>query len=130
MTETHSFGDPAGVIEDYDALPTASLLKRNLGLQQHQYIRYVGSTDELDPSLLALRPVDEKKETRFPNGTSCRRVSRDTHFALIPYSRTEIRAQELQDLDRIENLVRPYGKSLVELYFKIIHPSFPILDKK
>ncbi|KFA63721.1 hypothetical protein S40285_07116 [Stachybotrys chlorohalonatus IBT 40285] len=128
--ETRSYGDAAGVIEDYDVLPVPSLLKTNLGLQQHRYIRYVGPSDELDSNLLALRPIDEKQETHFPNGTSCRRVSRDTHFALIPYSRTQVRAQELQELDAIEKIVRPHGKSLVNLYFRIVHPSFPILDKK
>jgi hypothetical protein len=124
------FSDATGVIEDYDALPVPSLLKKNLGLQQHRYIRYIGPSDELDSNLLALRPVDERQETRFPDGTSCRRVSRDTHFALVPYSRTQVRAQELQELDAIERIVRPHGKSLVNLYFRIIHPCFPILDKK
>lgn len=128
--EPHSFGSPAGVIEDYDVLPGPSLLKTNLGLQQHRYIRYIGPSDELDSNLLALRPVDEKQETHFPDGTSCRRVSRDTHFALVPYSGSQARAQEMQELDAIESIVRPHGKSLVNLYFKIIHPCFPVLDKK
>ncbi|KAI9150782.1 Fungal specific transcription factor [Paramyrothecium foliicola] len=128
--EAHSFSDAAGVIEDYDVLPMPSLLKTNLGLQQHRYIRYIGPSDELDSNLLALRPIDERQEAHFSDGTSCRRVSRNTHFALVPYSRTQVRTQEIQDLDAIEGIVRPHGKSLVNLYFKIIHPCFPILDKK
>lgn len=119
-----------GVIEDYDTLPVPSLLKTNLGLQQHRYIQYIGPSDEFETNLLALRPVDGKQETRFPNGTSCRRVSRDTHFALTPYSGTQVRAQELAELDNIESIVRPHGRSLVNLYFRIIHPCFPILDKR
>ncbi|KAI6784126.1 Fungal specific transcription factor [Emericellopsis cladophorae] len=93
-------------------------------------IRYIGPSDELDPDLLALRPVDDKQEIHFPNGTHCRRVSRHTHFALVPYSRTRVRAQELQELDAIEKIVSPHGKSLVNLYFRMVHPCFPILDKK
>lgn len=129
-TEPNSYVDADGVIEDYDSMPTPSMLKKNLGLQQTRYIRYIGPSDELDTNLLALRPVDERQETRFPNGSSCRRVSRDTHFALISYSQTQVRAQEIQELDAIESIVRPHGKSLLNLYFRIIHPCFPILDKK
>ena len=128
--DSSSFNTARGVIEDYDALPVPSLLKTNLGLQQHRYIRYVGPSDELETSLLALRPVDEKQETLFPNGMSCRRVSRDTHFALTPYSETHSRTQEIEDLDAIESIVRPHGRRLVNIYFQFVHPSFPILDKR
>jgi hypothetical protein len=38
--------------------------------------------------------------------------------------------QEMSDLDEIESLVAPYGPELVNLYFRIMHPSFPILHKK
>jgi hypothetical protein len=38
--------------------------------------------------------------------------------------------QELANLDAIENVIVPYGSELVNLYFRIVHPSFPILHKK
>jgi len=38
--------------------------------------------------------------------------------------------QELQDVDAVEAIVTPYGGALVDLYFKVVHPSFPILHKK
>lgn len=37
---------------------------------------------------------------------------------------------ELANLDLVERIVQPHGRALVELYFRIIHPSFPIMDKK
>lgn len=37
---------------------------------------------------------------------------------------------ELADLDAIENFVGPHGPELVNLYFRIVHPSFPVLHKK
>ena len=37
---------------------------------------------------------------------------------------------EIEDLDAIENTVAPHGRALIDLYFRIIHPSFPILHKK
>ena len=37
---------------------------------------------------------------------------------------------EIEDLDAIENTVAPHGRALIDLYFRIIHPSFPILHKR
>ena len=37
--------------------------------------------------------------------------------------------QEIKDLDRIEGVVAPHGRSLIDLYFRIIHPNFPILHR-
>ena len=34
------------------------------------------------------------------------------------------------DLDAIERIVAPHGQSLINFYFRIVHPSFPILHKK
>lgn len=38
--------------------------------------------------------------------------------------------RELAKLDAIESIVSPHGKHLINLYFRIIHPSYPILHKK
>ena len=37
---------------------------------------------------------------------------------------------ELANLDLVESIVKPHGRALVDLYFRIIHPSFPIMHKK
>lgn len=37
---------------------------------------------------------------------------------------------ELANLDLVESIVQPHGRALVDLYFRIVHPSFPIMDKK
>ncbi len=34
-----------------------------------------------------------------------------------------------QDLETIESVVRPHGPGLVDLYFRIVHPSYPVLHK-
>lgn len=39
-------------------------------------------------------------------------------------------SNEVDDLDRIESIVAPHGAALIKLYFRIVHPSFPILHKK
>lgn len=37
--------------------------------------------------------------------------------------------QRIADLNRIEESIRPLGPTLVNLYFRIMHRTFPILDK-
>lgn len=37
---------------------------------------------------------------------------------------------EIANLDLVESIVKPHGQALVDLYFRIIHPSFPIMHKK
>ncbi|KIW66367.1 hypothetical protein PV04_05703 [Phialophora macrospora] len=118
------------VIEDYDTLRGHSLLKKNLGLQQHRYLRFVGPGDEVEPRLFDYCSFDERDESRLPDGTYIRKVSADALFVLTPYGRTSVRAEELEDLDDIERLVAPHGSHLVKLFFKYVHPGFPVLDKE
>ena len=119
-----------GPIEDYDTLQGPSLLKKNLGLQQHRFSRCNGPSGPWDPLLLDYCEFNGQDEYRLPNRTSIRRVSGTTSFVLNKYSGTKTRADELDQIDQIERLVAPHGRSLVNLYFRIVHPSFPILHKK
>jgi hypothetical protein len=50
-------------------------------------------------------------------------------FFMRPDTQEEMDA-ELANLDAIENMIAPHGPELVKLYFRIVHPSFPILHKK
>lgn len=58
-----------------------------------------------------------------------RRVSPKTHFIMKSESQAEV-DDELANLDLVESIVRPHGRALVDLYFRIVHPSFPIMHKK
>jgi hypothetical protein len=49
---------------------------------------------------------------------------------LLPDPGTQGYSDELDDLDAIEAIITPHGKSLVDLYFRIVFPSFPILHKE
>ena len=64
------------------------------------------------------------------NDISFRHVSDIDLFVLHPDAGTEMYEYEIEDLDAIGNTVTPYGRALIDLYFRIIHPSFPILHKK
>ena len=59
-----------------------------------------------------------------------RRVSEAETFQMLPDEITHRYEEEVADLDAIELIVSPHGKALINLYFRIVHPSFPILHKK
>ena len=117
------------VVKDYATLKGPSLLKKTLGLQNHRYSRLLGSSSEYEPQLLKLVPFNDSKDLILGR-TALRRVSDAESFLLIPDGGTLDRSQEVQDLDDIETVVAPHGQALIHLYFRIVHPSFPILHKK
>jgi hypothetical protein len=104
------------------ALPANSLLAKTLGHQNRQAIEVVGSSGNFDISLadrsaLGLKPPQ-----------TLRYADQDTIFILTPDKPEQI-ASDFADLDEVEDCVKPYGAQLVALYFRIVHPSFPILHK-
>ncbi|RDW87826.1 hypothetical protein BP5796_03520 [Coleophoma crateriformis] len=124
---TERISRPKLPLTDYTGLQ-GSLLKGTLGLQNRQHGRYLGSTTEYDTRLINLSPFDGKGESVSTPGT-LRRVSQKTHFLMKADTQAEI-DEELANLDAVEAIVQPHGKALVDLYFRIIHPSFPIMHKK
>lgn len=117
-------------IRDYADLQGDSLLKTTLGLQNHRYATYVGASAEHDPKILALRPYDQTRAENNEEGGSFRKVASSVYFHQHPDSDTPDHEQDIEVLDAIESAVSPYGEDLIRLYFRIVHPSFPILHKK
>jgi hypothetical protein len=116
-------------IGDYADLKGPSLLKKTLGLQNHRHSRFVGSTSVFEQSLLSFANFNDKDE--IPLGPSTlRKVNETNSFVLAPDMGTQNRDEEIADLDAIETIVAPHGQALIHLYFRIVHPSFPILHKK
>jgi len=105
-----------------------TMLKRTLGLQSDRYSQYIGPTTDFEPSLIDLSPFDPQDESLLSRGT-LRKVSEMDTFLMLPDINTPGYEHVLEDVDAIENIVAPHGPALLELYFKIIHPSFPILQK-
>ena len=116
-------------VEEYDDLDGPSLLKKTLGLQNKHHSQYVGATRGLEPDLLGQLPVTGKREVQLTHG-SLRRVSSTEAFLLLPDPNTQGYSDELDDLDAIEAIIKPHGKPLVDIYFRIVHPSYPILHKE
>jgi hypothetical protein len=119
--------DPA--IDDYANLRGPTLLKKTLGLQSHRYSKILGLTSEYEPTLLSLPNFAPKNDLTL-GPIAFRKVTADECFVLLPDSNTEYHADEARDLDTIESIVAPHGSALIHLYFRIVHPSFPILHKK
>ena len=115
-------------VEDYANLNGKSLLKRTLGLQRRHHGLHVGSSGRIEPALTRIN--DSFDTTKKQPDISFRHVSDDDVFVLYPDHMTELYEDEINDLDTIEDLVAPRGRALIDLYFRIVHPSFPILHKK
>ncbi|PNH41738.1 hypothetical protein VD0004_g5437 [Verticillium dahliae] len=118
------------VVKDYASLKGQSLLKETLGHQNRQSSAIIGATTDFDPSLTHALSWNAKGECpSFQARHILRRANQNVHFVMRPDTPDEMDA-ELTNLDAIEDFVSPHGPELVNLYFRIVHPSFPILHKK
>jgi Fungal specific transcription factor domain len=117
------------VVDDYADLKGPSLLKKTLGLQNHRHSRYVGTTAEFEPHVINFSSFDRKDEYGMSLGT-LRRVDPETAFLMKQDNQTQNYEDEIEDLDAIESIVAPHGQALINIYFRIVHPTFPILHEK
>ena len=123
-----SNGVTNSLVEEMANIGGPVMLKRTLGLQSDRYSQYIGPTTDFEPSLIDLSPFDPQDESLLSRGT-LRKVSEMDTFLMLPDSTTPGYEHVLEDVDAIENIVAPHGPALLELYFRIIHPNFPILQK-
>ncbi|QSZ30267.1 hypothetical protein DSL72_004789 [Monilinia vaccinii-corymbosi] len=123
-----STGATNSLTEDMANIGGPTSLKRSLGLQHDRYSQYIGPTTDFEPSLIDLSPFDPQDESLLSRGT-LRKVSDFDTFLMLPDSKTPGHEHQIDDADAIEDLVAPHGPILLDLYFHIIHPNFPILQK-
>lgn len=103
-------------------------LGETLGLQRRQHSRYIGLSSPFDSLLIGLSHFDTRNESTFDLGT-LRRVNDHECFIMLPDENTQDYASEAEALRQVEQLVHPHGPALLDLYFQIVHPSFPIIQK-
>jgi hypothetical protein len=131
-------GDNAGnerccvVVDDYAVLKGPSLLKKTLGLQNSRCSFLLGPTGILDYSLLSTAKYNARQEAEgeLPAGFRLRRSSETTIFLMEEDTNIDGYRNIKKEVDAIEELVAPYGKALLELYFRVVHPAYPILHTK
>lgn len=111
---------------DYAQLKGPTLLRKTLGLEIGRHSRYVGPTSEYEECLVDLCPLDSEDEYGLAHGGHFRRLGNGVTFLMY----ADQAASEIAVLDEIEAVVAPHGPALVDLYFRIVHPSFPVLHKR
>lgn len=115
-------------IEEMANFGGPTLLSRTLGLQHDRYSQYIGPTTDFEPSLINLSTFDPHDESLLSRGT-LRKVSEHDTFLLLPDQNTIGFEHIIEDVDEIEKVVAPHGRKLIDLYFRIVHPAFPIIQK-
>lgn len=128
-------------VQDYSAMNN-SLLKKTLSLQFPRSSFYVGPTNYLYDVNLLNQIIDTRNNNNNPSGAakieqaslsssiSLRKVSDKVHFVLKDDQSPQSYQTMSNDVDTIEKLISPHGQILIDLYFRIIHPSYPIVHKK
>ncbi|EXJ78859.1 hypothetical protein A1O1_09261 [Capronia coronata CBS 617.96] len=131
--------------------PQQSLLTKTLGLEKGRFSELIGPGGEHDWQLLqkyrvgdsepiaAAGPGQNAPEAAALHAAGVKRTMRKVNegvlFSMAPdaaipqyLAKNQLRAEV--DIDDIEMLARPHGPALIKLYFRIVHPSFPILHKE
>lgn len=135
-------------IQDYSSMSN-SLLRKTLSLQFPRSSFYVGPTSYLfDNNLLDLiigaqntdptaggpsgvnSALSKIEQVNLSESISLRKVGNRTQFVLKDDQSKLLYQNMLNDVDSIEKFVAPHGQILIDLYFRIIHPLYPILHKK
>ncbi|KAE9967667.1 hypothetical protein BLS_006239 [Venturia inaequalis] len=106
------------------------VLGETLGLQRSKHSRYIGLTSPFDPVLVGLAHFDSRGESNLNVGT-LRRVNDHETFIMFSddHTNTPEHGSDSEAIDEINRIVAPHGPALIDIYFRIVHPSFPIIQK-
>lgn len=130
-TKRRFFIKPGTGVEEYDTFPGPSLLKRTLGLQNRHHSEYVGlnAIPDVYGGQILEHLEHNNSDAQSSYHDDVRLVHPNHAFRLLLDSQTEGYDQERSDVDEIEATASGHGPDLVQLYFRIVHPSFPVLHK-
>ncbi|KZF25306.1 hypothetical protein L228DRAFT_265781 [Xylona heveae TC161] len=101
----------------------------SLDLDARRHIKYIGTTTEFEHMLADLYPFDGNDESLLPSAT-LRRVSDSDMFLMLPEQGNAEYEMDVKDHETLEEIISPHGPALVELYFEVIHDSFPVLERE
>ncbi|KAF2754119.1 hypothetical protein EJ05DRAFT_489381 [Pseudovirgaria hyperparasitica] len=128
ITRTSPPVAPSPILLTTSARDTTAL-GETLGLQRRQHSKYIGLTTAFDPLLIGLTKFDNRNESTFDLGT-LRKVNDHECFIMLPDDSTQQYGHDMDTLNQIEQIVAPHGPALLDIFFRIVHPSFPIIQKE
>lgn len=99
----------------------------SLGMNENDYSELVGP-NLLDHEYQFVHRLSAAAGERLQISKSnyLRPVSSDAIFLMTVDQEL---AEDHKLVEEIESIVEPYGPKLVALYFRIVHPSYPIIHK-
>ncbi|KAK1015499.1 Fungal specific transcription factor [Friedmanniomyces endolithicus] len=100
----------------------------SLSLQRHRHCKLLGHTTSLDASLISLGKFNDKNETQSRLGT-LRQVNGTEYFSIHDDADVPIPDDEARALADIELVVGQHGSALIDIYFRNVHPSYPVIQK-
>lgn len=109
--------------------PFTAMIDESLSLQRHRHCRYIGQTTTLDSSIIGLDDFSHSNQTRSRLGM-LRKVSSNEYFTTYEDADVSIPTDEARTLADIEQIVGRHGPALIDIYFRNVHPSFPIIQKR
>lgn len=107
--------------------------KNTAGLNSGHYPRstfYLGPSSIYDSLLVSQMKLNGIDQLRLSDEVLLRKVDPNSHFLLREDYTQELFIQANQDIEDAEKIVKPYGPTLIDMYFKYIHSFYPILHKK
>lgn len=113
-----------------------TVLKKQQQQQQHPQIQYprssfyVGPTSIYDIGIVDHIKLDNIDQIQISKTLSLRKVAPKVQFLLSDDYNQKLYIEQEQQIDMVEELVHPHGKLLVEIFFKRVHPYFPILHER
>ena len=107
----------------------AFVIDESLSLQRHKHCKYLGQTTALDASLVGLCSFNDKNESVSGVGT-LRQVTGNEYFSIHADAEVPIPDDEARALADIEATVGEHGPALIDIYFRNVHPNYPVIQKK
>ncbi|GAD96928.1 conserved hypothetical protein [Paecilomyces variotii No. 5] len=123
--------------------PQESILTKTLGLEKSRFSELIGPGGEHDWQLLRQFYSHDYTQKAAESGNApgpkargsagARKVHEYAFFQMTPDAViSQSSGKEINNeinVEDVERLVHPHGPTLIKLYFRIVHPSFPILHK-
>lgn len=91
---------------------------------------YVGPTSVYDMAIINNVSTDNMDQIQISKSSSLRKVSNNVQFLLRDDQDQSMYIRQEQEVDMVEKLIYPHGRILVDIFFKLIHPYFPILHER